>query len=122
MPRLVNWSTSRASSVVPSHGWSAAAPPPSAAEVATSTALEPGATGERRRPATSRWRGLVSVAALFTARQGIRGRSARAHEVVQQRDPVGADRLGVVAARCLQRGGAERAPALLVLDHAQQRA
>ena len=73
MPRLVNWSTSRASSVVSSHGCSAAAPPPSAAEVATSTALEPGATGERRRPATGRRRGPVSVTALFTARQGIRG-------------------------------------------------
>ena len=69
MPRLVNWSTRRASTVVSSHGCSAAAAPPSAAEVATSTALEPGATGERRRPATARWRGSVSVTALFTARR-----------------------------------------------------
>ena len=61
MPRLVNWSTSRASSVVLL---------PRLQRGRRRTAFggggrdehhaEPGATGERRRPATGRGRGTVS--------------------------------------------------------------
>ena len=77
IPRLLNCSISRASSVVPSHGCSAAGPPSAAAAVATSTAVEPGATGTRRRAApTPRPAGSVSVTVLLTARQGIRGASS----------------------------------------------
>ena len=58
-----------------SHGCSAAALPSAAAAVATSTAVEPGATGAAgaRGPRGPIW---ISVTALLTARQGIRGASS----------------------------------------------
>ena len=71
MPRLVNWPARRASSDAPSHGWSAAGPPSAAAAVAISTTADPGLTGTVRRTGAR-----VSVNAMFTARQGIRGASA----------------------------------------------
>ena len=72
MPRLVNWPARRASSDSPSQRWSAAALPSAAAAVAISTAAEPGLTGVARRTGAR----PVSVNAMFTARQGIRGASS----------------------------------------------
>ena len=67
----MNWPARRVRSDSPSHGCSAAGPPSTVVAVAISTTAEPGLTGTARRIGAR-----VSVNAMFTARQGIRGTSS----------------------------------------------